>query len=68
MRTIHTDEIIKNIKEMCIEANLELSEDMKRKLKNAKEQETGRLGAEGAGGLRPHLCLPQQQAPGGLRL
>ena len=46
MRTIHTDEIIKNIKEMCIEANLELSEDMKRKLKNAKEQETGRRGPQ----------------------
>ena len=27
MRTIHTDEIIKNIKEMCIEANLSLTEE-----------------------------------------
>ena len=24
MRTIHTDEIIKNVKEMCIEANLRI--------------------------------------------
>ena len=29
MRTISTDEIIKNIKEMCIEANYYLSDDMK---------------------------------------
>ena len=37
MRTIHTDEIIKNIKEMCIEANLSLTEDMKCRFKNATE-------------------------------
>ena len=30
MRTIHTEEIISNIKEMCIEANHFLSPDMKR--------------------------------------
>ena len=28
MRTIHTDEITKNIKEMCIEANLHLAKDV----------------------------------------
>ena len=28
MRTINTDEIIQTVKEMCIEANLKLSEDM----------------------------------------
>ena len=28
MRTIHTDEIIKNISQMCIEANLHLSQDI----------------------------------------
>ena len=39
MRTIHTDEIIKNIKEMCIEANLSLTEDMKCSIKNATESE-----------------------------
>lgn len=44
MRTLHTDEIIKNVKEMCIEANLHLSRDMKNALYNARESETGELG------------------------
>ena len=35
MRTISTDEIIKNIKEMCIEANYYLSDDMKQKIDHA---------------------------------
>ena len=34
MRNISTDEIIKNIKEMCIEANYYLSDDMKEKINN----------------------------------
>lgn len=29
MRTIHTDEITKAVKELCIEANLHLSSDMR---------------------------------------
>lgn len=51
MRTIHTDEIIKNIKEMCIEANLHLSEDMEVAIKAAKESETGQLGKQILGQL-----------------
>ena len=34
MRTIHVNEIIKTIKEMCIEANHFLSDDMKEALAN----------------------------------
>ena len=62
MRTIHTDEIIKNIKEMCIEANLELSEDMKRKLKNAKEQETGRLGVQILNQLEENMGIAKEES------
>ncbi len=41
MRTISTDIIIQNIKEMCIEANYELSNDVKDKmLKSAKTEST----------------------------
>ena len=29
MRTIHTDEITRAVKELCIEANLHLSSDMR---------------------------------------
>ena len=39
MRTIHTDKIIKNIREMCIEANLSLTEDMKCRFQKAHDNE-----------------------------
>ena len=39
MRTIHTDEIIKTIRQMCIDANLHLSEDMKDAICQASETE-----------------------------
>ena len=39
MRTIHTDEIIRNVKEMCIEANLHLSEDMEQAIRTAGDVE-----------------------------
>ena len=46
MRTIHTDEIIRNVKEMCIEANHFLSEDMKKVFKNAVDSEESPLGKQ----------------------
>lgn len=46
MRTISTDEIIKNIKEMCIEANYYLSEDMKDKIDHACRVEESPLGRQ----------------------
>lgn len=44
MKTIHTEEISKNIKEMCIEANHFLSGDMCRKLEAAVQSEESPLG------------------------
>lgn len=44
MRIIHTDDIIKNISEMCIEANLYLSQDIKDSIRRGKEQEKSMLG------------------------
>lgn len=44
IRTIHTDTIIENIKEMCIEANHYLSTDMKEALNNASSVEESVLG------------------------
>ena len=35
MREVSTDEITKNIKEMCIEANYILSDDVKNKIINS---------------------------------
>lgn len=46
MRTISTDEIIKNIKEMCIEANYYLSYDMKDKIDHACQVEESPLGRQ----------------------
>ena len=44
MRNISVDEITKNIKEMCIEANHFLSEDMKKAINSAYEKEESEVG------------------------
>ena len=46
MRDVNVSEITKNIKEMCIEANLFLSEDMKKVFKNAVDSEESPLGKQ----------------------
>ena len=46
MRTINTNEITKNIKEMCIEANHYLSEDMLNVFNKAREKEESPLGCQ----------------------
>lgn len=44
MRIIHTDTIISNIKEMCIEANYYLSSDMEKVIKDSYEKEISPIG------------------------
>ena len=44
MREVHSEEITKNIKEMCIEANHFLSPDMKKVFDNARKNEKSALG------------------------
>lgn len=46
IRTVHVKEITENIKEMCIEANHFLSEDMEEAMKNALTQEKTPLGCQ----------------------
>lgn len=46
MRTIQTSVITENIKEMCIEANHFLSEDMKERLNQAAQEEKSPLGKQ----------------------
>lgn len=46
MRIINTDEIIKNIKEMCIEANHYLAPDMVKVFHNARKSEKSPLGCQ----------------------
>ena len=44
IRTIQTAEITRNIKEMCMEANHFLAEDMEHAMKKAAEEEKSELG------------------------
>lgn len=44
MRNIHTDEIIEAVKDMCIQANYNLSPDVCKAVKEARSTETGELG------------------------
>ena len=44
MRTIHTNEIKTNIKEMCIEANYVLSQDVAKRIYEASESEENEIG------------------------
>lgn len=57
MRTIEVTEIMHNIKEMCIEANHFLSEDMEKALKWAAEDEKASLGRQILGQLQDNLKI-----------
>lgn len=60
MRTIHTDEIIKNIKEMCIEANIHLAKDVTEKINEAQECEEAPLGKQIIGQLIQNLNIADE--------
>jgi len=57
IRTVKTEEITKNIKEMCIEANHYLSTDMDRAMKNAVESEKSELGKKILNQLQDNLKI-----------
>lgn len=57
MRVLHTDEIVKNVRDMCIEANLHLSKDMEEAIHKAKENETGELGKQILGQLCENMNI-----------
>ncbi len=57
MKTIHVDQIISNLREMCMEANYFLSDDMKAALKNAQEKEQSPLGCQILGQLQDNLGI-----------
>ncbi len=61
MRTIHTDEIIRNIKEMCIEANHYLSEDMDKALKDAMGTEKSQIGVKILNQLQDNLNIAAEE-------
>ena len=57
MRTIHTDEITKNIKEMCMAVNVQLSPDVKEALLTAKEKEESVIGKQILGQLDENMKI-----------
>ena len=60
MRIIKTEEIIKNIKEMCIEANHFLSDDMACAMKNAVQTEKAPLGKQILEQLQDNLKIASE--------
>ena len=61
IRTIHVNEIIKNIKEMCIEANHVLSKDMNCALKYAFQNEKSSLGRQILGQLQENMEIAEKE-------
>ncbi len=60
MRTLNVSEITGNIKEMCIEANHFLSDDMRRAIECAADTETSPLGKQIMNQLRENLEIAGQ--------
>lgn len=60
MRTIKTQDIISNVKEMCIEANHFLTEDMKQKLQESVEKEKSPVGKQVLCQLQENLTIAGQ--------
>ena len=61
IRTVDTDLIIKNVKEMCIEANHYLSGDMDAAMKQAAETEKSPLGKKILGQLQENLKIADEK-------
>lgn len=57
MRTIHTDEIIKTIRQMCIDANLHLSDDVKTAICQAADIEQSPIGKKILGQLEENMDI-----------
>lgn len=61
MRTIHTDQIRDAIKEMCIEANLSLSQDVEKRIFEAAEKETSELGGRIMKQLKENMEIAKKE-------
>lgn len=61
IRTIQTDKIVENIKEMCIEANHYLSPDMDRAMKAAAQTEKSELGKKILNQLQDNLKIADEE-------
>lgn len=59
MRNLHTDEIIQNIKEMCIEANYKLASDVEERVRGSFDREETVLGKQILGQLKENLDIAE---------
>lgn len=57
MRTISTEEITKNIKEMCMQVNIKLSDDVKDAILAGKEKEESTIGKQILGQLEENMDI-----------
>ncbi len=57
MRTISTSEITRNIKEMCMEVNIRLSDDVKRALISSRQKEESVIGNQILGQLEENMDI-----------
>lgn len=62
MRAISTGEVTRNIKEMCIEANLTLTDDVRDRLYQAEAEETAGLGKQILGQLKENLQIAESES------
>lgn len=61
MREVYTQEITRNVKEMCIEANYYLSKDMNSSLKKAQETEKSEIGKKILNQLQDNLKIAEEE-------
>ena len=61
IRTVNTEDIVKNIKEMCIEANHYLSKDMDKALKDGTASEKSELGKKILNQLQENLKIADEE-------
>ena len=61
IRTVNTEDIVKTIKEMCIEANHYLSKDMDKALKDATASEKSELGKKILNQLQENLKIADEE-------
>ncbi|MEE3393655.1 MAG: fumarate hydratase [Lachnospiraceae bacterium] len=60
MRTINTDAIIEAVKQMCIDANLELSPDIKSRIDEAEAEEKSPLGKKILSSLQENMKIAKE--------
>ena len=60
MRVIAAEEITRNVREMCIEANVNLSEDMEKAVRDSVESEDSPLGKQILGQLCENLDIAKE--------